>query len=407
MTSKLLLVGLLFAFVFGCDKDDIDQEMVNVAIPKTISYSELRTSVEVESPKSIVEAGKIYAFTDYIFVNDYAEGVHILDNSDPTAPVAHSYLKIPGNYDISIKDYYLYADSAVDLLVFDISNIDNIRLVERLENVFPNYDFQIPVEAEFTDFSTFDYQSDIIIGWDIEQRPKKDYEFPTNEFDVASLSNKSPVGQGGSLARFQIVSNYLYTVGTSMLNVFDISNLSSPNRVNELYSGFRIETMFYADKHLYLGADNGMYIYDIIDPATPTYVSEFVHWEGCDPVVVDGDYAYLTLRGGNSCGQLDSVLEVIDISNKYNPTLVSRYFLDNPYGLGFKGNELFVCDGTSGLKVYDKTNPSDLRFKYQFQDVFAKDVIPLGDKLLMIGDNILYQYAYDGETLTLLSTLSL
>lgn len=407
MISRLLLISVLAAFVFTCDKDEIDQEMVNVAIPRTISYAELRTSVEVESPKSINQAGKIYSFTDYIFINDYAEGVHIIDNSDPTAPVAHSYLKIPGNYDISIKDYYLYADSAVDLLVFDISNISDIRLIDRLENVFPNYDFQIPVEAQFTDFSTFDYHSDIIIGWDIERRPKKDYEFPINEFDVVSLSNKSPIGQGGSLARFQIVGSYLYTVGTSMLNVFDISNLSSPNRVNELHSGFRIETMFHADKHLYLGADNGMYIYDIINPESPTYISEFVHWEGCDPVVVDGDYAYLTLRGGNDCGQLESVLEVIDISDKSSPFLASRYSLDNPYGLGYKQSELFVCDGTSGLRVYDKSNPRNLQLKYQFQDVFAKDVIPLGDKLLMIGDNTLYQYSYDGETLTLLSAFAL
>ena len=70
-------------------------------------------------------------------------------------------------------------------------------------------------------------------------------------------------------------------------------------------------------------------------------MSDFTHWEGCDPVVVDGDYAYLTLRGGNLCGQDESVLEVIDISNKTTPTLAARYELENPYGLGIKGKYPF------------------------------------------------------------------
>ena len=115
--------------------------------------------------------------------------------------------------------------------------------------------------------------------------------------------------------------------------------------------------MFQADGYLYLGSTNGMYIYSLSNPSNPVYISEFVHWEGCDPVVVDGDYAYLTLRGGNLCGQEESVLEVIDVSNKSNPQLVESYTLENPYGLGIKEDLLFVCDGTAGLKVFDKSNP--------------------------------------------------
>lgn len=106
--------------------------------------------------------------------------------------------------------------------------------------------------------------------------------------------------------------------------------------------------MFHADGYLYLGGSNGMFINSIANPRSPELISQFVHWEGCDPVVVDGDYAYLTLRGGNACGQELSTLEVIDVSDKNNPTLAAQHPLDNPYGLGFRENKLFVCDGTSG-----------------------------------------------------------
>jgi hypothetical protein len=191
------------------------------------------------------------------------------------------------------------------------------------------------------------------------------------------------------------------------MSVFNIENLAQPNLVTTQYSGWNIETMFHADDYLYLGGSNGMYIYSLENAANPSYVSEFIHWEGCDPVVVDGDYAYLTLRGGNECGQQESVLEVIDISDKTYPTLVATYFLDNPYGLGFKGNSLYVCDGTSGLKVYDKTDPIQLQLSQTFIELQAKDVVPMEDVLIMIGDNIVYQYEYDEGTLQQISALDL
>ena len=67
---------------------------------------------------------------DYIFVNDVNKGIHIIDNTNPVIPKAFAYIKIPGNEDISVKDDFLYADSASDLLVFDISNINAINLAQ-------------------------------------------------------------------------------------------------------------------------------------------------------------------------------------------------------------------------------------------------------------------------------------
>lgn len=404
----------IFAFVclWSCQDDDNGYEIINVAIPEMMSKTEFRNSVEIQSAKPIVEAGKIYAYDDYIFISDKDVGVHVIDNSKPKAPKTISYLKIPGNEDMSIKNNYLYADSATDLLVFDISDILNITFIERLEDVFSAYDYQIPNEAEYADFNNFDFENQIVVGWKIVQERREIIRNSELVFNDAALSNSSSaesssVGVGGSLARFQIVQDYLYTVGSHEMSIFNISQLSAPVLETVQPSGWNIETMFYADDYLYLGGTNGMYIFSMENPASPSYVSQFTHWEGCDPVVVDGNYAYLTLRGGNACGQLESVLEVIDISDKANPTLAARHTLDNPYGLGFKNNSLFVCDGTSGLKVFDKTNPLELQQIQTFPNVHAKDVIPLNNSLLMIGDGVMYQYQYDDNGLQLLSTYSL
>ena len=405
--KNLFWIFIVLAFC-SCNNDSIEYEIINVATPELMSKAEFRNSVEVLPPQNIDEAGKIYAYENYIFVNDKFEGLHIIDNTNPEIPTAIAYIKIPGNIDISIKNDYLYADSSIDLVVFDISNIHGILEVERLENVFSVYDYQIPIEAQEVNLNGFNYDDHVIVGWTITHVQR---EINTNndvflETGGGDFSN-GDIGTGGSLARFQIVNDYLYTVGNFEMTIFNIANLSQPYLDNTMYAGWNIETMFHADGYLYLGGTNGMYIYGLENLSNPEYISEFVHWEGCDPVVVDGDYAYLTLRGGNLCGQQESVLEVIDISNKYNPTLVASYSLDNPYGLGLKDDLLFVCDGTSGLKVFNRTNPLEIEMLTQYPDIYSKDVIPLEDVLLMIGDGVLYQYEYVENGVNHISTYQL
>jgi len=408
MKLKSLIFIALSVVIFSCNNDKVDYEIITVATPDVMTKTEFRSSVEVLAPQNILEAGKIYAYNNYIFVNDKFQGVHVIDNTIPEAPQAIAYIKIPGNVDISIKNNYLYADSSIDLVVFDISNINGIEQVARLEDVFSVYDYQIPEGIQEINWNSFDGSDQVIIGWTVTQEQR---EIVDNNVDIlfedGIQTGGAEVGTGGSLARFQIVDDYLYTVGSFEMTIFNISNLEQPILENTQNSGWNIETMFHADGYLYLGSTNGMYIYSLDNPSNPSFISEFVHWEGCDPVVVKDDYAYLTIRGGNLCGQQESVLEVINISNKNYPELVATYSLENPYGLGLKDNLLFVCDGEAGLKVYDRSNPVELTMLSVFGDIHAKDVIPLEETLLMIGDEVLYQYEYSENGINHLSTYQL
>ena len=410
MKLKYLFLSLVFIIALSCDKnDDDDYEFVQVATPQLMSKTAFRGSVDIVAPKTIEEPGKIYVYQNYIFVGDVDSGIHIIDNTNPELPVAITFIEIPGNEDISVKNNFLYADSATDLVVFDISDINNVSIVERLEDVFNVYGYDIPIESDTVEYGDYDYEEDIIVGWTLttERRKKVDEGFVTFDNDVALSAAESATGTGGSLTRFQIVDNYLYAVGNYEMSIFNIQNLKEPILANTQYAGWNIETMFQAEGYLYLGSTNGMYIYDLVNPSLPEYVSDFTHWEGCDPVVVKGDYAYLTLRGGNLCGQLESVLEVIDISDKTNPTLAARYDLENPYGLGVKDDMLFVCDGTAGLKLFERETPKELKLVNTLENIQAKDVIPLENSLIMIGGNTIYQYNYMENNIELISSFKL
>ncbi len=68
---------------------------------------------------------------------------------------------------------------------------------------------------------------------------------------------------------------------------------------------------------------------------------------------------------------------------------------------------LFVCDGTAGLKLFSKADPLDVKPVKTIKDIQSKDVIPLQNALLMIGDNTIYQYEYLENDVQLISTFSL
>ena len=416
MKNKILLLPFLAVLLLlSCTNDDSSDKYADylVARPLVMSKAELVASVDVIAPRPIDESGKIYTYKDYIFINDKYEGIHIIDNRNPQQPVKIGFIKIPGNVDISVKDDYLFADSLADLVVIDISNIENIRLVSRLENVLQSNIF-FPFEADIVEGTTYDYETEVIVGWETtterrlisEVENRGDGGIFLNDMAVAESTNGG-TGQGGSLARFKIVEDYLYAVDSHNINVFNISDLDNPQALEDVYAGFDIETIFYNGNYLFLGSMRGMYIYDITDPAAPSKVSEFEHGTACDPVVVDGDYAYVTLRGGSWCGATESGLFIVDISDIANPELAVQYPMDEPYGLGIKDEKLFICDGASGLKVYDKTDINNLKELNHFEDIVTFDVIPLESHLIMVGDEILYQYEYLDDGIKLISQIGL
>ena len=398
------------ALFTSCEKDDAEGEFYNVAVPIVKPIEEFRAMVKISEPRAIAEAGKIYTYGDYVFINDDQKGVHIIDNTDHRNPVKIKFLEIPLNTDIAVKDNMLFANSAMDLVVFDLSDMNNIKEEGRMKNVFPNHNSRIPANATFVDSDNFNSETDVVMGYLMETRKiemANEAVWGDAFFSNSDANSAGGSGTGGSLARFNINEDYLYVVDQNKLSVFNIAGLRNPELIKSEWVGRDIETIFYKENHLYLGSSSGMYIYSLEDPAAPQLKSMFSHILGCDPVVVKDDIAYVTIRGGNACGQEWSQLDVIDVADKSNPQLMKSYEMENPYGLGVKDDWLFVCDGTAGLKIYDTKNTPNLELTDHFQDINTYDVIPLEEVLLMVGDNTLFQYTYKGNEINLLSSFSL
>ena len=222
-------------------------------------------------------------------------------------------------------------------------------------------------------------------------------------------------GKGGSMARFAISGDMLYTVSSNNLQLFNIEDAADPKYFPErnLKVGFDIETIFPMDTLLFIGSQNGMYVYDIAEPRFPFLLSQVSHFRSCDPVVAQGNYAFVTLNTNiSSCGATpNNVLDIYDISDLSNPVLKKTVQLQGPAGLGIDGEKLFVCD--KGLKVFNISDPLNLR---QIDDLIeidevdvreAYDVIPVDGVLMLIAQEGLFQFDYTGDRLKYLSRITI
>ncbi len=221
-----------------------------------------------------------------------------------------------------------------------------------------------------------------------------------------SNNDSGAIGQGGSLTRFAISENYLYVVDLNGIQVFDTQN-NTFEKVNSVAVGSGLETIFTKGNYLYLGARDAMFIYDISIPQAPTFIFRYSHITSCDPVVVQGNRAYITLRSGSRCNRGTNALEILDISNPNNPTLIANYAMTSPFGLGVDGNFLFICEGSAGLKVYDITDELQIQLLKEVTDIDAYDVIPRDGLLTLTGEDGIFQYRYNKQTgeVNLISTI--
>ncbi len=418
---SLSALSVLVLFMFSsCKKDKCDQTVTYKKYePVYMSYAELRSSVKSEAAQSLKKPGKIYLKGNYIFVNEVDKGIHIIDNTNPSSPQNISFIKIPGNMDIAAVGNTLYADSYIDLLALDISNPLNVTVTTRIENALPD---RIYTSGFYADAS-----QGVVIEWlekEVTEKISTDCNIGITywggggvwmEGDVLTMNSSGAFvktsgapGIGGSMARFTIANNTLYVVDQSSLRLFNISTPTSPSSLGTSYIGRNIETIFPHNNHLFIGSTNGMFIYNISSPTSPTYVSTYIHGTACDPVVVDDDYAYITLRSGTPCNTTFNQLEVVNIQNLTSPTLSHTVPMTNPHGLGKDGAVLFVCDGLDGLKVFDATEPTTISTTsvVQFTNIQATDVIPFNNRLLMIGTDGLYQYDYSNvQNISLMSRI--
>lgn len=400
---KFPVIIAVILILGGCTKEKCTKTITTkIYTPVMMAQSDYWASIKSEAPKEIGFTGKIYVKDQYIFVNDPYAGIHVIDNSNPASPQKVSFLNVMGNMDIAIKGNFLYADSYNDLIVFNVSDPRNITFVKRIPEAT-----SFPKDA-----------NGMIIGWHLNSdsivisytsrdttycdcSTDRDIEYFANPGIAASYNkNQAGTGKGGSMARFTIAKDYLYTVNYWQLKAFDLADAANPAFKSLQTFNTTIETIFPYGEYLFIGSQSAMFIYDIISPAAPAKRSMVTHFRACDPVVVEGNKAYVTIRSGAVCAGIMNQLQVFDISNVDSPVKLSTTEMKNPHGLGIDNGKLFICEGQFGLCFMDATNVTNITTTKLLTGLDTYDVIPFENqhRLLVSARDGIYQYDYSSMT---------
>ena len=415
-------LSLLFLFTFisvaifilfqGCVKDSCKKAYTYTyykAVYKTAA--EVKANIKNNPSQEIEKPGKIYIQGNYIFLNEIDRGIHVIDNSNPAHPQNIAFIDIPGNMDLAVKDNILYADLYTDLVAIDISNPRQIVVKKFVENVFPHRYYGNGFAMDSSKVIAQWVARDTTVFASCEEAPV--WAFERGIFFDAALSSTggksaSPVGMGGSMARFALASRRLYTVGNSDLNVFNVSTAANPTFSNKKSLSWGIETIYPFKDRLFVGSTSGMFMFSIDNPDNPQQIGEFNHVRSCDPVIADDDYAYVTLRSGTRCQGFTNQLDILKLNSFTDPTLIKSYSMTNPHGLSKDGNTLFICDGTNGLNVYNASNVSNLQLMTHITGIETYDVIAYNKLAIVVAKDGLYQYDYSNlNSIHLLSKLTI
>ena len=394
--KKLLLfltILVLFGSLSSCRDKCKETRLVVLQIPIYHPFSEIRAGVDVAPAREIQDPGKVFVQGNYLFINEIKQVVNVINKSDPANPKFISFIKIPGNGDIVVRDNILYADSYTDIVAIDIRDPAQAREVGRVHDVF-NF-------GSFNDVQWSVGEEGLFLG-----EYNKKYETQTVEVDcednmpvpvpVRDMIYTSTAFDGRkAVARFGIQDKFLYSIlHWGIFGVFDLGNPVKPVSMNRINTGFALFSIVpYGDK-LFLGSQNGTVLYDNVDPAMPRRLSNFPPGTPCDQVTIQDDIAYVTSRTGAFCGGNVNKLDVIDISDSKIPKWVKSYRMEDPRATLVDFPALYLCEGESGLKVFDVRDPMEIdkHLLSVKKDIAAYGIVSLGKTILVTGKDYFYQF---------------
>ncbi|MCB9195250.1 MAG: hypothetical protein H6598_03410 [Flavobacteriales bacterium] len=421
MKSKYLLIMVAGAGLLTTSCTKTKGEITMTYSKATAIYAdldEIRNVPLVASPKSINSPGKIYIGDKFLLIGEKEEGIHVFDNTDPNNPIAISFLQLPMTREFYVDGDYIYAEGHYDFMKINMTDMYNPSMVSRVEYAFgesnQNDQGQDIIGFNYkTVTETFELGSPEAEA--LEQETYLYYDYQQNLIPVSSVPS-SFVGAGGdvkgTLNKITTLNHHAYVLGASELFVFtdNGNNMAYANRV---YVTSDAETIYPYENYLYVGSQSSMELLSTSNPTYPTHVSSYWHPTSCDPVLPSGDYAYVTLRSADNsgCEGDDNTLDVIDMTDEFNPVPLNSVIMDSPYGLGIDGSYLWVGQGNNGLTLLNNSDPANPTIIKTFTGVQAYDVIPnpyQTNAIYVTGDNgmEIYQVDYSALTLTPITTIN-
>lgn len=355
---KNLSVSLVI-FLFGsvlmhscrstCDKT----VYYNAKIPVYGSLESIRSTFDVievqpmDTILRIVELGHAY------FLEEKGKGVHVIDKLSAGKPNRTAFIEIPGCLSIEGNGNTLYIGQATDLIVVDVTDLNSISQLQRIQNVF-NADF-VKEDSFIIDY-TYEY-----VEWVIDDGDCADsYIYPEN-VETAARSSQIPQMD------LHITNDHLIACDNKVVNRFGINsmgNLFTKNTTPIGSFGITAEQQISStDDFIVVGNPASNFLVTSNDDMfarlfTPNISSPF----SCGKFFLFNDVVFFTDFSQNPFGNCITInaLHVRPINSF--PQTFTPFFIQHtePQYVSILDSTMLLCDGAGGLAFFDISMPTTL-----------------------------------------------
>lgn len=261
---------------------------------------------------------------EYAFVSHIADGIRVVDISNPAAPESVTTLDTPGNaYGVAVSGDYLYvADGTTGLQVVDISPA-TVPIITGAADT--------PGDArDLVVVGTLAYVAESTGGLVII-----DISDPYSPVVVGSLPILAD--GGGANASVVVSGSYAFlTAGGMGLLVVDISNPATPEVAGSLPASTNaIAVDLYGANVILLDGSSGLLVLDVSTPTSPSILGSVDPFYGPQDIAMVGPYAFVADNFGD--------FKILDLTDPSNPFLVTTLAMPSrPLRVSAAGTQLFV-----------------------------------------------------------------
>ncbi|MDP8207533.1 MAG: T9SS type A sorting domain-containing protein [Candidatus Electryonea clarkiae] len=338
--------------------------------------------VEVEHLSHFCPFGDVRknaVYDDYLYeILSYNLAVKIIDISDPSQPEPVNFFYLDEDMywgqgsDLKIQDGLLFATDCQNVFIYDLDDPQHPEEIGVASLAYGN-------GSGTTYFEVFDSllvtsNSRVLITIDIS--------------DPSSPERLDAFGFGDNhriLDNLIIHQGYLYCEAHSSMTIFDLNDPEDIRVVDSIEINSYTVGLEMVGDYLYLLARDELIIYDITDPAEPAEDTSFANISGRQ-MELDGDKLVIY--------NTESVIRIFDVSDPLNPEETAWYSQEDNYSArsNFTLDGLMVCNAArNGLFIYELEATPEMvhrpgRIVYTFNNGMETQ---LPDTIFNIGEGVL------------------
>ncbi len=165
MKKSLLLLSSILVLFSSCLTDPHDEIETVMGYAPLYWNPELGSNVS-EAPRTYDELTNFVVYKNLILMVEFGDGIHVVDNSNPSNPVDLTFLNVLGTVGLVVKDDFVIIATSNQLISINITDLNNATISSITTTSQEEVSITILPPDDLRDFECIDPSKGILTGWE-------------------------------------------------------------------------------------------------------------------------------------------------------------------------------------------------------------------------------------------------